>query len=137
MIPTSTGEARAVTLVIPELKGKLDGMAIRVPIPDVSVVDLVAELEKETTGEEVNAALRRAARGKLRGILDVCDEPLVSVDFLGDAHSSIVDALSTRVLDGNQVKVLAWYDNEWGYSCRIRDLVKFIVGDRKKARRKK
>ncbi len=137
MIPTTTGAARALTLVIPELKGKLAGLAIRVPIPDVSVVDLVAELEKETTGEEVNAALRRAARGKLRGILDVCDEPLVSVDFLGNAHSSIVDALSTRVLDGNQVKVLAWYDNEWGYSCRIRDLVKFIVGDRKKARRKK
>ncbi|MFQ5693932.1 MAG: type I glyceraldehyde-3-phosphate dehydrogenase, partial [Nitrospinota bacterium] len=117
MIPTTTGAAKAVTVVMPELKGRLDGMAIRVPTPDVSVVDLVAELEKETTGEEVNAALRRAARGKLRGILDVCDDPLVSVDFLGDAHSAIVDGPSTRVLDGRQVKVIAWYDNEWGYSC--------------------
>jgi glyceraldehyde 3-phosphate dehydrogenase len=137
MIPTTTGAAKAVTLVMPELKGKLDGMAIRVPTPDVSVVDLVAELEKETTGEAVNAALRSAARGKLKGILTVCDDPLVSVDFLGDPHSSIVDGACTRVLDGHQVKVLSWYDNEWGYSCRVQDLVKFVMNGGKKARPKK
>jgi glyceraldehyde 3-phosphate dehydrogenase len=137
MIPTTTGAAKAVTLVMPELKGKLDGMAIRVPTPDVSVVDFVAELEKETTGEAVNAALRSAARGKLKGILTVCDDPLVSVDFLGDPHSSIVDGACTRVLDGHQVKVLSWYDNEWGYSCRVRDLVKFLVKGGKSARPKK
>ncbi|MDP6085245.1 MAG: type I glyceraldehyde-3-phosphate dehydrogenase [Nitrospinota bacterium] len=132
MIPTSTGAAKAVTLVVPELKGKLDGMAIRVPTPNVSVIDFVAELEKEATGEAINRAFRTAARGKLKGILAVCDEPLVSVDFLGDSHSSIVDGLSTRVLDGRQVKVLAWYDNEWGYSCRVRDLVKFLSAGPKK-----
>ncbi|MFQ5912380.1 MAG: type I glyceraldehyde-3-phosphate dehydrogenase [Nitrospinota bacterium] len=137
MIPTTTGAAKAVTLVVPELKGKLDGMAIRVPTPDVSVIDIVAELEKETTEQGVNDALRRAARGRLKGILDVCDQPLVSVDFLGDPHSSIVDAPSTRVLEGRQVKVIAWYDNEWGYSCRVRDLVKFVVNGRKKARARK
>jgi len=132
MIPTSTGAAKAVTLVVPELKGKLDGMAIRVPTPNVSVIDFVAELEKETTGEAINRAFRTAARGKLKGILAVCDEPLVSVDFLGDSHSSIVDGLSTRVLDRRLVKVLAWYDNEWGYSCRVRDLVKFLSAGAKK-----
>jgi glyceraldehyde 3-phosphate dehydrogenase len=128
MIPTTTGAARAVTIVIPELKGKLDGMAVRVPVPDVSVVDLVAELEKESDEKKVNEAFRRAARGKLQGILDVSDKPLVSVDFLGDPHSAIVDTASTRVLEGKLVKVIAWYDNEWGYSCRVRDLIKFIAG---------
>ncbi len=137
MIPTSTGAARAVTLVLPDLKGKLDGMAIRVPTPDVSVVDLVAELNQETTTEKVNAALRSAARGALKGIMDVTDEPLVSADFLGDPHSSIVDGQSTRVMDGTQVKVIAWYDNEWGYSCRVQDLVKFLMKDGKEPRAKK
>ena len=137
MIPTSTGAARAVTLVLPDLKGKLDGMAIRVPTPDVSVVDLVAELNRETTTEKVNAALRSAARGTLKGIMEVTDEPLVSADFLGDPHSSIVDGQSTRVMDGTQVKVIAWYDNEWGYSCRVQDLVKFLMKDGKKPRAKK
>jgi glyceraldehyde 3-phosphate dehydrogenase len=138
MIPTSTGAAKAVTLVVPELKGKLDGMAIRVPTPDVSVIDFVAELEKETTSEAVNRAFKRASRGRLKGILQVSDEPLVSVDYLGDPHSSIVDGISTRVLDGSQVKVLAWYDNEWGYSCRVRDLVKFLAkaGRKRKTRKK-
>ena len=135
MIPTTTGAARAVTVVIPELKGKLDGMAIRVPIPNVSVVDLVAEMEQEANEEKVNEAFRRAARGKLRGILAVSEKPLVSVDFMGDPHSAIVDALSTRVLEGRLVKVIAWYDNEWGYSCRIRDLVKFIAGASRRARK--
>lgn len=137
MIPTSTGAARAVTLVLPDLKGKLDGMAIRVPTPDVSVVDLVAELNQETTTEKVNAALRSAARGTLKGIMEVTDEPLVSADFLGDPHSSIVDGQSTRVMDGTQVKVIAWYDNEWGYSCRVQDLVKFLMKDGKKPRPKR
>ncbi len=137
MIPTTTGAARAVTLVVPELKGKLDGMAIRVPTPDVSVIDLVAELNKKTTAEKVNAALRSAARGPMKGILDITDEPLVSADFLGDPHSSIVDGLSTRIMDGTQVKIISWYDNEWGYSCRVRDLVKFLTKGEKKSRVKK
>lgn len=123
MIPTSTGAARAVSLVLPELKGKLDGMAIRVPVPTVSVVDLVAEVEKPATAEELNAAFKEAAGGKLKGILQYCDEELVSVDFKGNPHSSILDAPSTRVIGGNLVKVLSWYDNEWGFSCRMRDLV--------------
>ncbi len=137
IIPTTTGAARAVTVVIPELKGKLDGMAIRVPVPDVSVVDFVAELEKESDEKKVNEAFRRAARGKLRGILDVSDKPLVSVDFLGDPHSAIVDTASTRVLEGKLVKVIAWYDNEWGYSCRVRDLIKFIAGTSGGTRKRK
>ncbi|HAO93613.1 MAG: type I glyceraldehyde-3-phosphate dehydrogenase [Deltaproteobacteria bacterium GWB2_55_19] len=123
MIPTSTGAAKAVSLVLPELKGKLDGMAIRVPVPTVSVVDLVAEVSRKTSAEEVNAALKAAANGKLKGILEYCDLELVSVDFKGNQHSSIVDALSTKVIGDNLVKVLAWYDNEWGFSCRMRDLV--------------
>jgi len=127
IIPTTTGAARAVTLVLPELKGKLDGMAIRVPTPNVSLVDLVAELNQETTAEGLNAAFREAAEGELKGILRVEDRPLVSVDFNGDEDSSIVDALSTRVQEGNLVKVLSWYDNEWGYSARTRDLLKFII----------
>jgi len=127
MIPTSTGAAKAVGLVLPELKGKMHGLAIRVPTPNVSLVDLVAEVEKVTTVEEINNALRKAAEGELKGILGVCEEPLVSVDFNGNALSSIVDGPSTSVMDGTMVKVLAWYDNEWGYSCRVRDLIKFIA----------
>ncbi len=129
MIPTSTGAAKAVSLVLPELKGKLDGMAIRVPVPTVSVVDLVAELEKETTAEEINAALKEASVGYLKGILQYCDEPCVSVDFKGNPHSSIIDALSTKVIEGNLVKVLTWYDNEWGFSCRMKDLINHIASE--------
>ena len=132
MIPTTTGAAKATGLVIPEVKGKIDGIAIRVPTPDVSVVDLVAEVEKDTTVDEVNAAFRAAAAGPMAGILGVIDEPLVSVDFTGDPHSSIVDLKSTNVLDGRMVKVLAWYDNEWGYSQRVVDLVVY-VGERLRA----
>ncbi len=127
MIPTTTGAAKAIGLVIPELKGKLDGIAIRVPVPNVSVVDLVAEVKRSVTTEEVRAALKEAAEGELRGILAYCEEELVSVDFLRNSHSSIVDASFTRALDGNLVKVLAWYDNEWGYSCRVRDLITFLA----------
>jgi glyceraldehyde 3-phosphate dehydrogenase (phosphorylating) len=126
MIPTSTGAAKATALVIPEVEGKLDGMAIRVPTPDVSVVDLVAELEKETTAEDVNAAFRAASEGPLQGILGFADEPLVSVDFTGNSNSSIVDADSTSVMEGRMVKVLSWYDNEWGYSSRVVDLVRYV-----------
>ena len=126
MIPTTTGAARATSLVIPEVEGKLDGMAIRVPTPNVSVVDLVAKVEVETTRDAVNEALRSAARGSLKGILAVCDEPLVSIDFLGNPHSSIVDGLSTSVINGQMVKILSWYDNEWGYSSRVVDLVGYV-----------
>ena len=129
MIPTTTGAAKATALVIPEVEGKLDGMALRVPTPDVSVVDLVAELETDTTEEAVNEAFRRAASGSLNGILDLCDEPLVSVDFTGNPHSSIVDGPSTKIIDGGLVKVLSWYDNEWGYSQRVVDLALY-VGER-------
>ena len=122
MIPTSTGAARAIGLVLPELKGKLDGYAMRVPTSDVSVVDLSVKLRKSTDAEGINAAMRKAADGPLKGILQYSDEPLVSVDFLGNSHSSILDALSTKVMDGNFAKVLSWYDNEWGYSCRVVDL---------------
>ena len=115
IIPTSTGAAKAVSLVIPELKGKLDGMAMRVPTPDGSVVDLVCELDKDVTKEEVNAALKEAANGPMKGILEYSDEPLVSVDIIGNPHSSIIDGLSTMV-NGNLVKVVSWYDNEYGYS---------------------
>jgi len=127
MIPTSTGAAKALGLVLPELKGKLHGLSIRVPTPNVSLVDLVAETEKPLTAEAVNAALKTAAEGDLKGILGYSDEPLVSVDFNGNPLSSIVDGPSTSVMDGTMVKVLAWYDNEWGYSCRVRDLVKYIA----------
>ncbi len=126
MIPTTTGAATAVGLVLPKLKGKLDGIAIRVPTINVSVVDLVAELEKPASIQAVNDAFREAAAGALRGILDTTDEELVSVDFNGDPHSSIVDLPSTALIEANLVKVLAWYDNEWGYSSRLRDLVRFI-----------
>ncbi len=125
-IPTSTGAAKAVGLVLPALQGKMHGIAIRVPTANVSLVDLVAETERVVTAEEVNAALRKAAEKELKGILGFCEEPLVSIDFNGNPLSSIVDGLSTCVVDGTLVKILAWYDNEWGYSCRVRDLVKFI-----------
>ena len=126
MIPTTTGAATAVGLVLPELKGKLDGIAIRVPTANVSVLDLTADLEKPTTAAAVNDAFRAAATGALRGILDATDEQLVSVDFNGNAHSSIVDLASTAVIDGTMVKVLAWYDNEWGYSNRVKDLIRYM-----------
>lgn len=127
MIPTTTGAAKAVSLVLPELKGKLDGMAIRVPVPTVSVVDLVVELEKDTTAEEVNAALKNAADGPLKGILEYCEDECVSVDFKGNPHSSIVDAHSTKMMGSRMLKVLSWYDNEWGFSCRMIDLMKLIA----------
>ena len=127
MIPTSTGAAKALHLVIPELKGKLDGFAMRVPTPNVSVVDLVAFVEKKTTAEEVNAALKKSSEsGQLRGYLGYEEEELVSMDFRGDSRSSIVDAPMTRVVAGNCVKVISWYDNEWGYSCRVRDLINYL-----------
>ncbi len=127
MIPTTTGAAKAVGLVLPELKGKLDGMAIRVPTPNVSVVDLVAELKKDTTAEEVNAALKKASEGKMKGILQYTEDPLVSIDFNGNAHSSIVDASVTKVIEGRMVKVISWYDNETGYSSRVRDLIIYLT----------
>ena len=126
MIPTTTGAAKAVSLVIPELKGKLDGMAIRVPTPNVSVVDLTAELSSSTTAEEINAAMKKASEGSMKGVLQYVDEPLVSVDFNHDPASSCFDALSTKVIGGKMVKVLSWYDNEWGYSCRLVDLAKYV-----------
>jgi len=125
-IPTTTGAAKAVGLVIPELKGRIDGFSVRVPTPNVSLVDFVAVLKKTTTAEEINAAFKSSAEGPLKGILGVTEEPLVSVDFMGDPRSGIVDLLSTKVIDGNLAKVIAWYDNEWGYSCRLVDLAKFI-----------
>jgi len=127
IIPTSTGAAKALGLVVPELKGKLDGFALRVPTPNVSVVDLVALVGKNTTAEEVNTALTAAANGPMKGILGVETAPLVSSDFKGDSRSSIVDAALTMVVGGNLVKVIAWYDNEWGYSCRVKDLIHFMV----------
>jgi glyceraldehyde 3-phosphate dehydrogenase len=127
MIPTTTGAAKAVGLVLPQLKGKLDGMAIRVPTPNVSVVDLVAELGRDTSAEEVNAALKRAAEGPMKGILQYTEEPIVSVDCNGNDHSSVLDASVTKVLEGRMVKVLSWYDNEWGYSSRLRDLILYII----------
>lgn len=126
MIPTTTGAARATALVLPEMKGRIDGMAIRVPTPDVSVVDLTCEVGRDVTVEEVNAAFETAAAGSLKGILGVESRPLVSIDFTGDSHSSIVDAACTSVIQGRTVKVLAWYDNEWGYSCRVVDLARRV-----------
>jgi glyceraldehyde 3-phosphate dehydrogenase len=128
MIPTSTGAASAIGLVLPALKGKLDGYAMRVPTSDVSVVDLSVKLNKSTSAEAINAAMKKAADGPLKGILAYSDEPLVSVDFLGNAHSSILDAQSTKVMEGNFAKVLSWYDNEWGYSNRVVDLAR-VVGN--------
>ena len=127
MIPTSTGAAKAVALVIPELKGKFDGISVRVPTPNVSLVDVVINVEKETTTEEVNKVLKDAANGELKGILAFSEEPLVSIDFRGNPNSSIVDAENTKVIGGTAIKILSWYDNEWGYSCRVRDLIKFIA----------
>ncbi len=128
MIPTTTGAAKAVALVLPQLKGKLDGMAVRVPTPNVSLVDLVVQTEKKTSVEGVNAVMKKAAEGPLKGILQYCELPLVSHDFNGNPASSIVDALSTAVIEGSMVKVLSWYDNEWGYSNRLLDLVKYVAG---------
>lgn len=127
IVPTSTGAAKAIGLVMPELKGKLHGLSLRVPTATVSVVDLVVDLKKSASVEELNGALKKAAEGKMRGYLGYCDEPLVSSDFRGNPASSIVDALSTVVLEGKMAKVLSWYDNEWGYSCRVGDLAKLIV----------
>jgi len=128
MIPTSTGAAKAVALVLPELKGKFDGISVRVPTPNVSLVDVVMDVEKETSTEGVNLALKNAANEELRGILAFSEEPLVSIDFKQNSNSSIVDAEYTKVINGHLIKVLSWYDNEWGYSCRVRDLIKFIAG---------
>ncbi len=127
IIPTSTGAAKALALVIPDLKGKFDGFSLRVPTPTVSVVDFTAEVGRETSVDELNGAFRSAAEGPLKGILGVSDEPLVSMDFKGDERSSIIDADSTMVLGGTMVKVIAWYDNEWGYSCRVADLVAHVA----------
>jgi glyceraldehyde 3-phosphate dehydrogenase len=127
MIPTTTGAAKAIGLVMPALKGKLDGYSMRVPTPDVSVVDFVGILEKSATTEEVNAALKAAAEGPLKGILGYTEDPVVSSDMLHNPNSSIIDSQMTKVLDGNLAKVVSWYDNEWGYSCRVVDLVAFLV----------
>ena len=127
IIPTTTGAAKAVTQVIPELKGRIHGISLRVPTPTVSIVDFVADLNKDVTVEDVNNAMRAASEKSLKGILEVCDEPLVSMDFKGNPASSIVDALSTIVIGGNMVKVLSWYDNEWAYSCRVADLAAFMA----------
>jgi glyceraldehyde 3-phosphate dehydrogenase len=127
IIPTTTGAAKVVGIVIPELQGKLHGIALRVPVSSVSIVDFVADLNKKATAEEINQAFRKAADGELKGILEYCDQPLVSSDFKGNPASSIFDALSTMVIDGNLTKVLAWYDNEWGYSCRLADLTAYVA----------
>ena len=127
IIPTSTGAAKAIYLAIPELKGKLDGVAMRVPTPNVSIVDFTVELGKPAKAEEINAAFKKAAAGPMKGILDVTDEELVSVDFRGNPHSSIVDAGLTKVVDGTLAKVFSWYDNEWGFSCRVKDLLHFMA----------
>ena len=127
IIPTSTGAAKALALVLPDLKGKFDGFSLRVPTPTVSVVDFTADVARETSAQELNDAFRAAAAGPMKGILGVSDEPLVSTDFRGDPRSSIIDAESTMVLGGSMVKVIAWYDNEWGYSCRVADLIGFVA----------
>jgi glyceraldehyde 3-phosphate dehydrogenase len=126
IIPTTTGAAKAVALVLPEIKGKLDGMAIRVPTPNVSLIDLVVEVEKNTSVEEVNQTLRDISDGPLNKVMRFEEKPLVSIDFNGDSYSSIIDGISTKVIEGNMVKILSWYDNEWGYSNRVKDLLKFI-----------
>ena len=127
IIPTTTGAAKAVALVLPELKGKINGFSMRVPLPTVSVVDLVVELSQTVTVEEINAALKEAAEGYLKGIMDYCDLPLVSADFRGNKHSAIIDALSTMVISSNMAKIIAWYDNEWGYSERVVDLLEYMI----------
>lgn len=126
IVPTSTGAAKAIGLVIPELKGKLNGVSLRVPVPNVSLVDVVVELEQDVTIEKINNALRTAAENSMTGIMEYCDQPLVSVDFLGNKHSAIVDSLSTLVIEKRKAKILAWYDNEWGYSCRVVDLAQYL-----------
>lgn len=126
IIPTTTGAAQAVSLVLPELKGKFNGFAMRVPTPTVSVVDMTVELAKSATAEEINAALKEASENELKGILQYTDEPLVSTDFKGSPYSSIVDGLSTMVMEGNMAKIVSWYDNEWGYSCRVVDLILYM-----------
>ena len=131
MIPTTTGAAKAVSLVLPEIEGRLDGMAIRVPTPNVSLIDLVVEVEKKSSVQLVNKVFEEAALGGLKNILRVEKSPLVSIDYNGDPYSSIIDEISTKVIKDNMVKVLAWYDNEWGYSNRVKDLLKFIVGYQK------
>ncbi|MDZ5472473.1 glyceraldehyde-3-phosphate dehydrogenase [Bacillus sp. 31A1R] len=133
IIPTTTGAAKALSLVLPETKGKLHGMALRVPTSNVSLVDLVVDLKREVTIDEVNHAFETAAEGSLNGVLDITDEPLVSVDFNTNPHSAIIDGLSTMVIGANKVKVLAWYDNEWGYSCRVVDLTKYVAQELKKS----
>jgi glyceraldehyde 3-phosphate dehydrogenase len=130
IIPTTTGAAKATALVLPEVKGKIDGVSLRVPTPDVSIVDLTAEVEKKTTIEEVNAAFKQAAQGALKGILSVSDEPLVSVDYVGSLYSSVVDSLSTNVIDGTLIHVSSWYDNEMGYSARCVDLMALVASRR-------
>ena len=127
IIPTTTGAAKALALVIPDLKGKVDGFSLRVPTPTVSVVDFTADVSRSTTADELNAAFRAAAAGPMKGILGVSDEPLVSTDFRGDDRSSIIDSASTMVIGGTMVKVIAWYDNEWGYSCRCADLIQMVA----------
>jgi glyceraldehyde 3-phosphate dehydrogenase len=127
IVPTSTGAAKAIGLVMPELKGKLHGLSLRVPTSTVSVVDLVIDLKKSASVQDINDALKKSAEGKMTGFLAYCDEPLVSSDFRGNPASSIVDGLSTVVLEGKMAKVLSWYDNEWGYSCRVGDLAKLMV----------
>jgi glyceraldehyde 3-phosphate dehydrogenase len=127
IVPTTTGAAKAVSLVIPEVKGKLHGIALRVPVPTVSICDLVCDLGKEVTVDQLNSAFKEAAEGKLKGILEYCNEPLVSTDFKGNQNSSIFDALQTMVLGGNMAKLIAWYDNEWGYSCRMADLALYML----------
>ena len=127
IIPTTTGAAKALSLVIPDLKGKFDGFSLRVPTPTVSVVDFTADVSRPTTAEEINDAFRAAEAGPMKGILGVSDEPLVSTDFRGDSRSSIIDSQSTMVLGGTMVKVIAWYDNEWGYSCRCADLISLVA----------
>ena len=129
IIPTTTGAAKSIGEVIPELKGKLDGMALRVPVSDGSIIDLVKTLEKEVTNDEINSTLKHAAEGEFKDVLSYTDEPIVSSDIIGDPHSSIVDGLSTMVLGkkGNTIKVLSWYDNEWGFACRMVELIKYII----------
>jgi glyceraldehyde 3-phosphate dehydrogenase len=127
IIPTSTGAAKAIGLVLPELKGKMDGMAMRVPTPNISVVDLVAELDKDATVADINAAMKEAADTRMKGILQYIDEPLVSIDFRMNPHSSIFDSLLTMAMPGGFIKVISWYDNEWGYSTRVGELIKFIA----------
>ncbi len=133
IIPTSTGAAKALALVLPQLKGKLHGMSLRVPTPNVSLVDLVVDLKREVTIDDINSVFKQEANGDLQGILDITEEPLVSIDFNTNEHSAIIDGLSTMVIGSKKVKVLAWYDNEWGYSCRVVDLTNFVAKNLKKS----